>query len=101
LLSNKQRSELKNVVDSNPNSHAVICTGLTSRYPGTTKLVSAQDRSQATCDYIKTLNPALDTQIKTDLAGNDSYSGRVTVTFLSPAELPPLAALTTSLASDP
>jgi M6 family metalloprotease-like protein len=37
--------------------------------------------------------------IKTDLAGSDSHSGRVTV--LSPAELPPLAALTSSLASDP
>lgn len=100
-LSLGQRAEIETLIYANPNSHAVICTGLTSRGAETSKLTSVRNRSQAACDYMKTLNPALDTITRTDLASSGGDNGRVRVSLLSPTELAPLASLTSSRVSDP
>lgn len=100
-LSVGQRSEMEALVDTNPNSHTVICTGLTPRGSDPSKLDSVRKRSQAACDYIKSLNPALNASTRTGASSSSLDEGTVRVALLTPTELAPLASLTSSLLSDP
>lgn len=62
-LTRGMKREIKAFVESNASLTSVTCKGFTSAPATMQDLRLARDRGQATCDYIKKLNPELEVQV--------------------------------------
>jgi len=59
-LTKAMKNEIKDFVEANSGLNTVTCKGFTSAPATRQDLRLAKERGQATCDYIKTLNPQLE-----------------------------------------
>jgi hypothetical protein len=57
------KNEIKDFVEANSGLNTVTCKGFTSAPATRQDLRLAKQRGQATCDYIKTLNPQLEVKV--------------------------------------
>lgn len=85
-LTNKQRSEIKTLVNANQDAEQVICTGF--RLANSNKATSnlASNRAKAACAYAKRLNPLLETKVLSRVTKVKSSVGKVSVAVRTPVE---------------
>jgi hypothetical protein len=62
-LTKAMKNEIKDFVEANSGLNTVTCKGFTSAPATRQDLRLAKERGQATCDYIKTLNPQLEVKV--------------------------------------
>ena len=83
-LSTKQKSEVREAVEANPDAEKFICTGI--RYFSQPRSVNIQvrKRAKAACEYAKEINPNLSTWFQNKPTQARSYAGKVLLTVKSP-----------------
>lgn len=79
-LSNKQKSEIQTLVESNPAADRFICTGIRLVSAPVSENVLVRKRAKAACDYAKTLNPNLSIWFQNKPTTVRSFAGRVLIT---------------------
>ncbi len=87
-LSNKQRSEIRSLVDGNLDGEEIICNGLRLASSSKATMTIARNRAKAACDYAKRLNPYLATSVVLKTTTARSFAGRVLVEVRTPVAAP-------------
>jgi hypothetical protein len=82
-LNNQHRSQIRAVVQENPDAEKFICTGIRLAGATTAENLRVRSRAKAACDYAKSLNPALSTWFQSKVTRATSYAGKVLLTVKS------------------
>ena len=85
-LSRNHRTEIKSLVDKNPQANVIVCTGLTLRNASRQAIATARNRSKAACDQAKRLKPSLKVTVATKVTARRNLAGRVTVEIRTPKQ---------------
>ncbi len=88
-LSNRQKSEIESLVQSNPAADKFICTGIRLASAPVSENVLVRKRAKAACDYAQTLNPNLSVWFQNKPTKVRSFAGKVLIT-IKQASNPPL-----------
>ena len=79
-LSNRQKSEIESLVESQPAAEKFICTGIHLASAPASENVLVRKRAQAACDYAQKLNPKLATWFQNKPTTQRSFAGKVLIT---------------------
>ncbi len=82
-LSNKQKSEIQTLVESNPAADKFICTGIRLASAPVSENVLVRKRAKAACDYAQQLNPNLSIWFQNKPTKVRSFAGKVLITVKS------------------
>jgi M6 family metalloprotease-like protein len=79
-LSDRQKSEIESLVQSNPAADKFICTGIRLASAPVSENVLVRKRAKAACDYAQTLNPNLSIWFQNKPTTVKSFAGKVLIT---------------------
>jgi hypothetical protein len=85
-LPNKQRVEVRALLDKSPDANAVVCAGLTLRGATRSVIAAASNRARAACNFAKTLRPNLVVTIANKTTSIRSNAGRVNLEVRTPRQ---------------
>jgi hypothetical protein len=81
VLSAKQKTEIRDALNSSPNAKKFICTGIRFESAPLSDNLIVRTRAKEACDYAKELNPTLSTWFQNKPTKVRSYAGKVLLTI--------------------
>ena len=84
-LSSPQMTQIKQLLSANPAAESVTCTGLRASNSSKAQIAISKSRAKSACDFVKSVNPALQTTLADKKTSSRALIGKVTLTIKSPA----------------
>lgn len=78
-LTSRQKSEIEELLAKSQNSQVFVCTGISLTGQRESMYRVVLRRAELVCDYVKTLDPALETVVQQATTPARNFNGRVVI----------------------
>jgi len=100
-LTSVQKSEIRELLDSQPDANSIVCKGLVNNPRLATAGATVKKRSTAACNYAKRLKPSLEITVVTEPTSFRSNDGKVSLDLVESVSTTSNLVTAASISSDP